>query len=172
MENASKALIMAAGVLIGVLVLSLGVYLFVTFGTSAREIRDDINSARLTEFNAKFNMYADRDDITIYDIISLVNLAQENNSYYKDISNYKSDYVIDIYLDTKDTNSTGMNADIDGSVDQFEVNNKKQKLLETYNEVIKRGETEDVGEIAVRFKCKSISYHPNGRIYKMKFVKN
>ena len=32
MENASKALIMAGGVLIGVLIISLAVYLFVSFG--------------------------------------------------------------------------------------------------------------------------------------------
>lgn len=166
MENASKALLMAAGVLIGVLVLSLGVYLFVTFGASAREIRDDINSAQLTQFNARFNVYADRNDITIYDIISLVNLAQENNNYYKDISNYKSDYVIDISLD-----GIKMYADQDGVADQFSVD-KKQELLETYSRVIKSGETGDVGEIAVRFKCKSISYHPNGRIHKMVFAKN
>ena len=34
MENASKALLMAAGVLIGVLILSLAVYLFENFGTA------------------------------------------------------------------------------------------------------------------------------------------
>lgn len=32
MENASKALIMAGGVLIGILILSLAVYLFIDFG--------------------------------------------------------------------------------------------------------------------------------------------
>ena len=42
MENASKALIMAAGVLIGILILSLAVYLFVSFGNTSRELHKQI----------------------------------------------------------------------------------------------------------------------------------
>ena len=38
MENASKALIMAAEILIGLLIISLAVYLFTSFGTSAAQI--------------------------------------------------------------------------------------------------------------------------------------
>lgn len=37
MENASKALLMAAGVLIAIMVLSMGVYLYTTIGTYVRE---------------------------------------------------------------------------------------------------------------------------------------
>lgn len=166
MENASKALLMAAGVLVGLLVLTLAVYLFVTFGASAKEIRDEMYSSQLAEFNAKFNIYADRNDITIYTIISLVNMAKENNEYYKDISNYKNDYVIDISLyDTAGGNIVKMNADRDGSPDQFTAD-KKQGLIEQYSTVTNEG------EIADKFKCKSISYHTNGRIYKMEFEKN
>ena len=38
MENASKALLMAAEVLIGLLILSLAVYLFADFGSTSAEI--------------------------------------------------------------------------------------------------------------------------------------
>ena len=38
MENASNALIIAGGVLIGVLIISLAVYLFVDFGSTSAEI--------------------------------------------------------------------------------------------------------------------------------------
>ena len=38
MENASNALIIAGGVLIGVLILSLAVYLFADFGSTSAEI--------------------------------------------------------------------------------------------------------------------------------------
>ena len=38
MENASKALIMVAGVLIGIMVLSLAVYLFVNFGSTSAQM--------------------------------------------------------------------------------------------------------------------------------------
>ena len=38
MENASKALIMAASVLLGVMIISFAVYLFSTFGSYSNEV--------------------------------------------------------------------------------------------------------------------------------------
>ena len=49
MENASKALIMAGGVLIGVLVISLAVYLFVSFGQTSAEINGENSQKQLTQ---------------------------------------------------------------------------------------------------------------------------
>ena len=43
MENASRALIMAAGVLVGVLLLSLAVYLFTIFGNFGSEMTTQMN---------------------------------------------------------------------------------------------------------------------------------
>ena len=77
MENASKALIMAGGVLIGILILSLAVYLFIDFGGKASVIHDRITSNQLTQFNAQFNIYAGRIDVTIYQIITVANLAYQ-----------------------------------------------------------------------------------------------
>lgn len=82
MENASKALIMAAGVLIGVLVLSLGVYLFSSFGSTAAQIQKENEDKLLSKFNSQFTVYQGRKDITIYEILELANLASENNKYY------------------------------------------------------------------------------------------
>ena len=85
MENASKALLMAAGILMGILVLSLAVFLFANFGSTSSQIRSDITSNQLTQFNTQFTIYAGRDDITIYDIISLDRYVKENNEYYEGI---------------------------------------------------------------------------------------
>ena len=82
MENASKALIMAAGILIGVLVLSLGVYLFTSFGNSAAQIQKENEINALNKFNSQFVAYQGRKDVTIYEILELANLASENNKYY------------------------------------------------------------------------------------------
>ena len=57
MENASKALIMAAGVLIGMLILSLAVYLYIDFGTSAAQINSQITEQQIAQFNSKFTSY-------------------------------------------------------------------------------------------------------------------
>ena len=42
MENASKALIMAGGILIAIMVASLFVYLFTTYGSQAKDMYDRI----------------------------------------------------------------------------------------------------------------------------------
>lgn len=98
MENASKALLMAAGVLIGVLILSLAVFLFINFGQQAEQIHGEITSNQLTQFNAQFNCYVGREDITIHQIVTLVNLAKEYNKNYE-LSEDNENY-IDIKINT------------------------------------------------------------------------
>lgn len=52
MENASKALIMAASVLIAIMVLSLGVYLFSIFGGTSQEITNVTQKVKFMELIA------------------------------------------------------------------------------------------------------------------------
>ncbi len=96
MENASKALIMAAGVLIGIMILSLAVYLFATFGATSAEMHGQIEQDRINQFNAQFTSYESRQDITIYDIITLVNLAKDNNESYSLTEASDSNYYITV----------------------------------------------------------------------------
>ena len=83
MENASKALLMAAGVLMGVVILSLAAYLFVTFSSSADDVKSEIANNQLNKFNSQFLAYEQREDLTVYDILTEVNLAENNNKYYQ-----------------------------------------------------------------------------------------
>lgn len=99
MENASKALIMAAGVLIGVLILSLAVYLFVSFGTSSAQVHKQNEENQLNEFNTQFTSYEGREDITIYDVITVKNLANENNRHYELESSTDSNFYITVRLE-------------------------------------------------------------------------
>ena len=62
MENASKALLMAAGVLIGVLILTLAVYLFATFGATSAELHKQQATDRLNEFNSQFTSYEEKNE--------------------------------------------------------------------------------------------------------------
>ncbi len=82
MENASKALIMAAGVLIGVLILSLAVYLFATFGAASAEVHEQNAENQISQFNVQFTSYEGRTDITIHDIVTVANLAKNTNDSY------------------------------------------------------------------------------------------
>lgn len=83
MENASKALLIAAGVLMGVVILSLAAYLFVTFSSSADDVKSEIANNQLNKFNSQFLAYEQREDLTVYDILTAVNLAENNNKYYQ-----------------------------------------------------------------------------------------
>ena len=96
MENASKALIMAAGVLIGILILSLAVYLFATFGAGSAQVHSEIEQDRINQFNAQFTSYEGKEEITIYDIITVANLAKDNNEYYSLSSATNSNYYITV----------------------------------------------------------------------------
>ena len=89
MENASKALIMAGAMIIGLLLAALMVWFF----SSARGLRgrytEHINEIRVNEFNAKFNVYAitqeqyeasgGKEYVSIYDIVSLARFADKYN---------------------------------------------------------------------------------------------
>lgn len=89
MENASKALMMAAGVLIGLMILSLAVYLITSFGSASAEAHRTNERNRINEFNTQFTQYEGRQDITIHDIVTVVNLARSNNETY-DLSSQTS----------------------------------------------------------------------------------
>lgn len=80
MENASKALIISAEILIGVLLLMLLVFLFRTFGGVSNSINENIETNKLNEFNTKFEVYNGRKDLTAQDIITIGNLAKQYNA--------------------------------------------------------------------------------------------
>lgn len=86
MENATKALLMAAVILISVIILSLGVYLFMYFSDYAKGVNDDIRTNQIAQFNSQFLSYQ-RKELTVYDVITLANMAKDynkENEYYND----------------------------------------------------------------------------------------
>lgn len=100
MENASKALLMAAGVLIGMLILSLAVYLFVSFGSASAELYKQKEAQEIEAFNSQFTSYVGKQGITIYDVVTVASIASENNKYYEYTyripTKTSSDYYIEV----------------------------------------------------------------------------
>ena len=78
MENASKALIMAGGMLLAILIISLLVYAWSLFSKyqSSKDSLSDIEDT--AKFNEQFSNY-DRDDVQGYELISLVNKIIDYN---------------------------------------------------------------------------------------------
>ena len=150
MENASKALIMAGGVLIGVLILSLAAYLFIDFGSTSAEINKKNEAKQIAEFNSKFTSYEEFKDkdgnwqITIYDIITLAGYAKENNKYYEDA---KDEQIV---------------VKIGKNVIQNNSNEDNQRLIEQY---IKLDGT------LQKFSCDDIEYNSSGKVKLIVFNK-
>lgn len=84
MENASKALVMAGGVLIAIMLLTLFTYLFSRMSSSTSGIYQLIEKHEKDEFNQQFLNYEGR-EITPQDVATLINLAQnseKNSKFY------------------------------------------------------------------------------------------
>ena len=79
MENASKALIMAGGVLIAILLLTFFVYILNVIGAHTARVYEDLEASEISEFNQKFLNYDGRDDLKIQDVVTIVGLAIDNN---------------------------------------------------------------------------------------------
>lgn len=148
MENASKALMMAGGVLIGVLIISLAVYLFADFGAKSASINAQNAEKQLASFNSKFTSYESLKDkegkwqITIYNIITVKGYAIENNnSYDKDNDEERINVMIEnvSILDKNDT-----------------------ELIQEYGYDTSNGAIK-------KFKCQGIQYNNRGKIKSINF---
>jgi len=74
MENASKALIMAGGVLIGILILSLMTTLFINARTVSKQHEEIKNSEAIQQFNVNFIKYLGQ-DLSIHDVVTITNFC-------------------------------------------------------------------------------------------------
>ena len=94
MENASKALLIAGAMLLLILVLTFSVYLVRRIGGQTSELYSDMEQSKIDEFNQKFFNYDGRgtkkdsegkwiNPLTIQDVVSIINLAKDNNQNSK-----------------------------------------------------------------------------------------
>ena len=166
MENASKALIMAAGVLIGIMILSLAVYLFATFGSTSAELHKQKETDQLNQFNSQFTSYAGKEDITIYDVITVSNLATENNKYYELER-----------LDSLPTTNEVANNYIGVLLDNERLDYGKSTANETINKKYNSKINDELKEIngtqkyLKKYTCKVDISSNTGRVYKVTFTK-
>ena len=84
MENASRALLIAGGVLMGIIILSLLIIMFTQMGDFQRAHATIDKDSQLAKFNSDFEKYADDSGIDGTDIISLANKVSDYNEKEKD----------------------------------------------------------------------------------------
>ena len=171
MENASKALIMAAGILIGVMIISIGVYFFSQLSNASGQISKRLSDSQITEFNVQFLKYQSSKDesghlianCSAHDIISICNLARQNNyNYYSNQFENIGDAKNELYYITV----------IAGGESNFELKEN------SYEDFIKRNDieylTDEEGKPIpkkVMFKCKVDTNSKTGRVNKITFSK-
>ena len=112
MENAARALEIAAGVLIGVLLMALIVYFFKTMGEWPQQQDDMMSSEQTSKFNLEYEVYGKKGMYGV-DVISCLNKAKDNNDKYlpeaKDklgflaSGSYPDEYVINVFVHMNDS---------------------------------------------------------------------
>ncbi|MCI8700194.1 MAG: hypothetical protein HFJ47_02495 [Clostridia bacterium] len=106
MENASQALLIAAGILVGILILSLGVSLYMSLGGFAADTQAKMDQKNIQQFNEEFLKYDQKTNLTIHDVITARNKALEINQSYDNynIKTTKADedsYYVDVFFNNK-----------------------------------------------------------------------
>lgn len=115
MENASKALLIAGEVLIGILIMTVGVYFFKRLSAEGARIYIQMEYDKQSEFNQRFLKYdtsnrnyefnngsKEEAYLNIQDVVSVINIAKENNQQNgfneEDPDNKPSDIDNSIYV--------------------------------------------------------------------------
>ena len=158
MENSANAILIAAGVLIGLMVLSVAISLYSSLRGYVEGTQDDINNAVLQEFNEQFLKYIGDEYtvvvLTIQDVVTAANLAYENNQQYGLEEYNPSNNYITIKL------SGHGNPEYDDTNLEKNINGKSTKLLDNG---VKNKYT---------YKCEEVKINPNtGRVSEVRFKK-
>ncbi len=168
MENASKALLMAGGILIALLIIALLVYSFGSMNSYFTEDEKEQEAEQLEVFNKQYEAYHKK-LLRGTEVISVVNKVLDNNKKYEKT---EPNYMMTVEFEMKEgfvykkDNATGKNEKVD---------NVTFKVGQTYNQnsinEIKQS-TDAFNDFKRRiFDCVEVKYHKTtGRVNYMKFI--
>lgn len=169
MENASKALLMAGGVLIGIMVISFMVLVLRKAGKMSAQYDNQIANNELTKFNGQFEIY-DKNDNNFFDVITVANLAYDINK--KNGYDKQNSVTVEVKAESE-TYSILPNSNL--LKDHFLKNNQNiyiynsengQSLIEEYG----ARKENDSTQYQYQFKCTKITYHQTtGKVKEIKF---
>lgn len=106
MDNASKALIMAAEILIGLTVLSIMAFLFVRMSGISANLNKNIGENKILEFNNNFTKFEGRADITADEILTCYNFVQKSNKDNEVENDPNAPYYVELYVGDKKISNT------------------------------------------------------------------
>ena len=79
MENVSKALLIAGGMLIMILVMTFAAMLFKKMGEQTSVFYKEMNDTKVSEFNQKLFNYNGASDLRFQDVVTIANYARNSN---------------------------------------------------------------------------------------------
>lgn len=138
MENATQALLIAAGILFGIILLSLFVYMWNNASVNQQQKKAEEEQTRLVEWNAEWEAY-DKRLIRGVEILTVVNKAKQN-----DIDNDNSEeFRVTIFIDGKDKYGNKITTE--------NISNYKNSIFEC-TEMTKSSETGRINKITFKLK--------------------
>lgn len=144
--NASKALLMAGGILIGIILLTFLVYVFTQFSSffNSQNIRE--KNQQIVAFNQQYEQYTIEtiEEWKASDMVTVINMAKSNNTRYDNNAQYRISVIVT--YDGREINE----------------NSNEQQLYTFLKEYAKE-------DIFFEYDINSISYNDAGRVCKIKF---
>ena len=155
MENASKALIMAGGLLIAIMILSVVVYVFGIVGDQSKQTDTIKAQEQLAKFNREYESYQ-RQVLRGSDIVTIVNKIEDNNKRFP-----YQEIIWEMIIPETISSLTVLEP---GAYSNITQGLKRTDLK--FN-----GNSTDVTEFKrLYFKCTGIEYSSIGRVNKIKFL--
>lgn len=183
MENASKAILIAGGILITIIVISIFYFIFSNIGVMVEGTETEAERAELIAFNSGFEAYNKKLMYGI-DIISVLNQAIDNNRKYN-VEYYnspKDKNDLDFYVNVVFTYE-GREYSLINDYTKPELKGKKNIMQELFLDRVdlKENDPENIFAFKVSgFKCEQVLYNEAkdtknkaaiGRIKEMRFTK-
>ena len=160
MENATKALTMAAGVLIAIMVIAL-LYMLINNISESSELDEQALKAQQTaEFNKSYESY-DKPLMRGTEVISVINKAIDNNIRYSGDENYQILIEIELTSEVEVPQENGSKFVVYPGI-YTEASEEYQQLIGN----------EDTLKILKRkyFKCTNLQYNSDARVNYMSFA--
>lgn len=160
MENASKALLIAGSILIGMIVISLFYYMFDKVGMLVSDTDRNTLEQEIADVNKGFEAYNKKIMYGI-DVINVLNKAIDNNKRNDCEFDENSEFNVNITLNITDNQTIP------------ELNIKTYTLSNDYAELtslIANANNPDSNFKRRTFRCTKVEYHDSGRVKNMNFT--
>lgn len=150
MENATKALIIAGGMLIAMLIVGLLVWGFGQIRSLQQEQTDQKTIQEIIDFNERFEAY-NRTTVRGYQMISLANLVYDTNSRYTETDGYNP-----------------VTITVDGLSSEDATDEDLVTYIQTYYDSMNSDQKNALKQLV--FECTDVEYDPqNSRVLSMSF---